>query len=306
MNNVATPLVSVVIPTYNHAQYLGRALQSVCDQTYKNWEAIVIDNHSADGTDKVMASFTDPRITYIQIHNHGVIALSRNSGIRVANGEWIAFLDSDDWWTNDKLQVCLDAVNEKVDFVYHAVEIISDKTSRIFRRKVIKSWQVKAPVLMDLLQRGNAMVNSSVIVRKSLVEKIGGIKECKHIIAAEDYHTWMCIAKFTDNFLYLPLRLGYYLSHDKNVSKKDMSIPVRHAVAEFIGMLSDKQKLKLEASLSFTSLQYKYSCNNYIELKRHIIFILANACVLTKIKTSLIVAYIYICKIKIKFVSIVK
>ena len=75
MNDTATPLVSVVIPTYNHARYLGRALQSVLDQTYVNWEAIVIDNHSTDNTDEVMASFANTRITYLKIHNNGVIAL---------------------------------------------------------------------------------------------------------------------------------------------------------------------------------------------------------------------------------------
>ncbi len=91
-------LVSVVIPTYNHARFLGRALQSVMDQTYKNWEVIIIDNHSQDNTDEIVEAFKDPRITLLKIHNNGVIAASRNMGIRAAKGEWIAFLDSDDHW----------------------------------------------------------------------------------------------------------------------------------------------------------------------------------------------------------------
>ena len=175
MNNInnATPLVSVVIPTYNHARYLGRALQSVLDQTYVNWEAIVIDNHSTDNTDEVMASFADPRFTYLKIHNNGVIAVSRNAGIRAAKGEWIALLDSDDWWTADKLQACFDSINDQVDLVYHDLEIVTDHP-RLFRRKIIKSWQAKTPVLMDLLLKGNAITNSSVLVRKSLLEKIRG------------------------------------------------------------------------------------------------------------------------------------
>ena len=74
MNKVTSPLVSVIIPNYNHAQYLGRALQSVLDQTYTHWEAIVIDNHSTDNSDEVTARFIDPRITYLKIHNNGVIA----------------------------------------------------------------------------------------------------------------------------------------------------------------------------------------------------------------------------------------
>ena len=104
MNDVANPLISVVIPTYNHAHYLGCALESVLNQTYTNWEAIVIDNHSTDNTDEVMASFTDPRITYLKIHNNGVIAASRNAGILTAKGKWVAFLDSDDRWYPRKFE----------------------------------------------------------------------------------------------------------------------------------------------------------------------------------------------------------
>ena len=74
----STPLVSVVIPTYNHAHFLGVALESVIDQTYTNWEAIVIDNHSTDDTDAVVRSFKDSRISLLKIHNDGVIAASRS------------------------------------------------------------------------------------------------------------------------------------------------------------------------------------------------------------------------------------
>ncbi len=91
MNTNFIPLVSIVIPTYNHANYLRKALQSVLDQTYKNWEAIVIDNHSTDDTKKVINKFNDPRIRYLKIHNYGVIAKSRNAGILAAKGEWVAF-----------------------------------------------------------------------------------------------------------------------------------------------------------------------------------------------------------------------
>ena len=117
MKDNTTPLVSVVIPTYNHARYLRRALQSVIDQTYTNWEVIVIDNYSKDSTDGVMASFTDPRIVYLKIHNNGVIAASRNVGIRKAKGDWIAFLDSDDFWTADKLQACCELMTKLTLFI---------------------------------------------------------------------------------------------------------------------------------------------------------------------------------------------
>lgn len=74
MNAIADPLISVVIPTYNHAHFLGLALQSVLDQTYTRWEVIVVDNHSTENTNEVMRKFTDSRITFLKIHNNGVIA----------------------------------------------------------------------------------------------------------------------------------------------------------------------------------------------------------------------------------------
>jgi glycosyltransferase involved in cell wall biosynthesis len=257
MNNVANPLVSVVMPTYNHARYLDRALQSVLNQTYTNWEAIVIDNHSTDNTDQVMASFRDSRITYLKIHNNGVIAASRNAGIRIAKGMWIAFLDSDDWWTNDKLRACFDCINEEVDLVYHDLKIVSNKPS-IFRRKVIKSWQVKIPVLIDLLLKGNAMANSSVVVRKSLIEKVGGINESTQMVASEDYNTWLRIAQHTNQFLYLPHKLGYYFIHDQSVSQRDMSASYIESTNEFIDGLGKRHRRIVKSKAAYLSGRYYY------------------------------------------------
>ena len=92
MNSKLSPFVSIVIPTYNHANFLGKALESVITQTFTNWEAIVVDNQSTDHTSQVISKFNDHRIKYIKISNYGIIAKSRNLGINVAKGEWIAFL----------------------------------------------------------------------------------------------------------------------------------------------------------------------------------------------------------------------
>ena len=112
-------LVSVIVPTYNHATHLSRALRSVFKQTYENWELIVVDNHSTDNTEALVESFNSPRVKYLKINNHGVIAVSRNAGIEAAEGEWVAFLDADDFWSEDKIESCL-TVNG-ADFIYHQV-----------------------------------------------------------------------------------------------------------------------------------------------------------------------------------------
>ena len=96
MNKI--PAVSIVIPTYNHGYFLKKCLQSVIDQTLTDWEAIVINNFSEDNTIDVVNSFHDPRIHLVNFKNNGIIAASRNEGIKISNADLIAFLDSDDSW----------------------------------------------------------------------------------------------------------------------------------------------------------------------------------------------------------------
>jgi glycosyltransferase involved in cell wall biosynthesis len=219
MNETVAPLVSVVIPTYNHASYLGRALQSVIDQTYTNWEAIVIDNHSTDNTDEVMASFADLRITYKKIHNNGVIAASRNVGIRVAKGEWIAFLDSDDWWHLEKLQKCLGYfINDpSIDIIYHDCFICRVDLPD----KKLKCGNAKYPIFRSLLDQKFGIANSGALVKKQKLSEVGGVSEDRYLIAVEDFDLWLRLAKITNKFKYVDEFLGYHSSYPFSISNLD-------------------------------------------------------------------------------------
>lgn len=277
MNSKLTPAVSIIIPTYNRAKLISKALQSIIDQTYVNWEVIVIDNHSTDYTDKIFKNFKDPRIKYLKIHNHGVIAKSRNLGIKTAKGEWIAFLDSDDWWTKDKLEVCFDNIDDKVDFIYHELEII-DKKFKFFKKKIFSGRELKKPILKNLLEGvikdGNAIGQSSVVVRKNLLVKLGGISEDKNLVASEDFNTWLRIAEITDNFKFLKKRLGFYLVHDASAQKKDLSIPHKQAVVDFMSLFNNQQKLSLEVKLKYMSANYNVFTKNYFKAKKEFIFVI--------------------------------
>jgi len=275
LNVKKKPLISVVMPTYNHARYLGRAIESVIEQNFTNWEIIVVDNYSSDNTQEVVKSFTDPRIIYLRIHNDGVIAASRNLGVDQAKGEWIAFIDSDDWWTKDKLQSCYEYMNDKTDLIYHDLEIVANKPVG-FRRKLLKSWQLNTPVYLDLLMRGNPIANSSVVVRKKLLKKIGGINECVEMISVEDYNTWLRIASLTEKFLYISRSLGYYFIHSNNSSQKDLSIPCRYATEEFFHRLSERQKIKIEANFRFISARFNYLNGNFKKAKDDLWFVIRN------------------------------
>lgn len=98
-------LVSIVMPSYNTAKFIQETLQSVLDQTYENWELLLVDDCSSDNTDEVVKSYlSDSRIRYIKNEQNSGAAVSRNRALREAKGKWIAFLDSDDLWTPDKLE----------------------------------------------------------------------------------------------------------------------------------------------------------------------------------------------------------
>jgi glycosyltransferase involved in cell wall biosynthesis len=212
MNDVENPLVSVVIPTFNHACYLSGALQSVLDQTYTRWEAIVIDNHSTDNTDEVMASFADPRINYLKIHNSGVIAASRNAGIRAAKGQWIAFLDSDDCWYPSKLKQCIPHLKNETDLVAHSLKVIGERNGYIFcGPKQLATFDA-------LLKKGSCITPSATIIRKSLLDKVHGFSESLRLNTAEDYHLWIKLARENISMKFLPEILGEYRVHAGNQS----------------------------------------------------------------------------------------
>lgn len=97
-------LVSIIMPSYNTAKYIGDSIASVMIQTYTDWELIIVDDASTDDTDDVVQSLPSPKIRYLKNERNSGAAVSRNRALREARGKWIAFLDSDDLWTRDKLE----------------------------------------------------------------------------------------------------------------------------------------------------------------------------------------------------------
>ncbi len=119
---------SVVIPTYNQANLLKKAISSVMKQSFENFELIIIDNYSNDESGKVVESFDTNKIIYKKIHNNGIIAKSRNEGIKLSSGKWVAFLDSDDSWYPKRLEIISNFLKKnKVYEVICTDELILDK-----------------------------------------------------------------------------------------------------------------------------------------------------------------------------------
>lgn len=204
------PRVTVVIPTYNQASFLRRALQSVRDQTMADWEAVIINNHSDDDTVAVVQGFGEARFRLENFHNHGVIAASRNLGISRARGQWVAFLDSDDWWAPDKLALCLDAADEGCDLVSHPETIIRDgKTLGATETATAGRTRFRS-----LLFNGNCLSPSAVLVRKTALEAVGSFIEDQEIVTAEDYDLWLRLARHGIVCKTVPRALSEFTLHE--------------------------------------------------------------------------------------------
>jgi glycosyltransferase involved in cell wall biosynthesis len=106
------PMVSVIIPTYNRGALIAETIDSVRAQTYRNWELIIVDDGSDDDTEKIIADFHDERLHFIKCGRTGIVGQLKNTGIKKSSGELIAFLDSDDLWSNDKVEKQLNAFKE--------------------------------------------------------------------------------------------------------------------------------------------------------------------------------------------------
>ena len=249
MNN--KPEVSIIIPTYNHAHLLDRCLTSVIGQTFSNWEAIVVNNKSKDYTVEVVKLLKDSRIKLVNFSNNGVIAASRNKGVQVSEGKYIAFLDSDDFWYADKLKISLDSL-KKADVVYHDFDVYTQRGKKHFKK--LQSRQIGSPVFIDLMRNGNAVINSSAVVRRDVVEKVEGLSEDVSIIANEDFDLWLRIAKITDNFLYIPKSLGgYWMGSGKVTEASERHITRMKALYEkHLVSLNGEDKKQSEALRSYS------------------------------------------------------
>jgi len=169
---------------------------------------IICDDGSIDNTRNVAESFKNRlNINYIWEENWGGPARPRNNGIREAQGEWICFLDSDDWWYPTKLEVCLKYVDE-YDVIYHDMDKYSNNGRCIWGKS--KGFELSSKPFEDLILFGNALPNSTVVIRKSIINLVGPISEDVNLLFVEDYDYWIKVSQITSKFRYIPESLAAY------------------------------------------------------------------------------------------------
>ena len=213
-------MVSVIMPTYNHADFIERAIESVCQQSYDNYELIIIDNYSEDNTEIIVKSYqaTNSKINYLKYKNNGSIAASRNHGISNAKGDYIAFLDSDDCWYPEKLENTMNILigNLEIDVLCHG---LIRKTKNKILNKIIPGPKIKEGSLYQkMLLQGNFMLTSATTVKRNVFLAINGFDERSDYICVEDYEAWLRLAKEGRRFFFLNEILGELFVHENNSS----------------------------------------------------------------------------------------
>lgn len=183
-----SPLVSVIIPTFNRKARILIAARSVLSQTYQNLELIVVDDGSTDGTPAAIKTIQDKRLQTIIIEHSGV-SRARNCGVRISNGEYIAFLDSDDSWHREKLeqQLCFHQIHPELS-ISQTQEIWIRNGKRV--NPGIKHRKSEGYIFLESLNLCT-ITPSSVFLTRKLFESYGGFD--KDLPACEDYDLWLKI-----------------------------------------------------------------------------------------------------------------
>ena len=238
--NINNVFVSIIIPTYNRRILLERAVLSVLKQKFQNFEILIIDNFSNDGTKEMIKKLNSPKISFFSISNKGIIAKSRNLGIKKSKGKWIAFLDSDDFWFSNKLSYTLKNL-KNCDAVFHDLNDgkIKNKKENLNKKIIVK--------FDDIYSEKIKLPNSSAVVKKSVLLDVGLLNEKKNLAGAEDHDLWLRLSLKKYRIIKFQKILGNR-GYDKNLNftKTKVSIINNFEIIKIykkILLLKDKYKL---------------------------------------------------------------
>lgn len=207
------PMVSVILPTHNRAHYLPRAVESVFSQTWDDWELIVVDDGSTDKTSEAIRPYlADRRVHYVRKKEEGVTGKTRNAGMRLAKGKYVAFLDDDDLFLPEKLerQVAWMEAHPAVGLLYSLIQVVDAEMNPL---KVVP--QNPGRSFLELF-RENFIQVPTVLARRRCLDRVGFFGES--LPGSEDYLMWLKIAEqFPID--YLPEVLALYCKHGQNKSR---------------------------------------------------------------------------------------
>ena len=210
--NSNTPEVSIILPTYNRADTIKRSVTSIINQTFENWELLIVDDGSTDSTAESVNNL-DPRIKYHYQKNKGVYT-ARNNGLNLSRCNYITFMDSDDEWMPQKLTLQVEKFEKtsgKVGLIYAFYDVIYDKTNTL----VGKIDTHHKGDVYEVCLSGNPIGASTVLIRKEVLQKVGYFDE--RFNGMQDWDLWLRISKHY-HFDYVPKYVFKYYLHDNQLS----------------------------------------------------------------------------------------
>ena len=239
------PKVSIIIPTYNRAHLIGRAIKSVLNQTYQDFEIIVVDDGSTDNMEEVVKKFQkkNKRIRYIRHKENKGEAAARNTGIKAAKGEYIAFQDSDDEWFPEKLEKQMEVFESapsKVGVVYTGFYRVKNNKKTYIPSSWVK--QKEGDIHKELL-KGNFVGTPAMVVKKECFEKVGmfdenlpQLEDWELVIRLSKYYEFKCIDE--------PLMIAHYTPGSVNEQPADIHVKtIKLVIEKYFKDLSQDKKL---------------------------------------------------------------
>jgi teichuronic acid biosynthesis glycosyltransferase TuaG len=227
------PQVSVIMPAYNAQRYIGESIESVIGQTWQNWELIIVDDGSHDRTANIVQQYqsNDNRIKYFYQENSGQ-GKAKNTGIRHSKGDYIAFLDSDDLWLKEKLEISVDAIKSgNFALIFTDCYILKNGEKNISGLGTMgvssDIYEGRSGILTFLYS--NRIPNLTVLIKRKAMIEAGEFIDWK---VAEDYEMWLRMLKNGCVFKAIPNVLSIYRMHDESITAKD-----RHATFEVIKII---------------------------------------------------------------------
>jgi len=243
--------VSIIIPTYNRDKYICDAIDSVFAQTYKDYEVIVVDDGSTDSTKEVVKKYGD-RVRYFYQNNQGP-SVARNHGVDRSSGEYLAFLDDDDLWLPNFLEIQVRALDEEggLAFVCSGAYVVNETG------KQIDIWKMRANNSFLDLYHMNFVLTLTVLLRRQYFDIVGGFD--RRFKICQDYDLWLRLA-MKYKFRYQDMLLAKYRLHKGNISKnlvmrgKDHAMILsRKVFRENVGFLESRLRVA-KALYSFSQI----------------------------------------------------
>ena len=226
------PLVSVIVITYNRKELLKETIYSILNQTLEDFELIVVDNFSDYNFFLHIDSLNDDRIKPFQNQNNGIIAVNRNFGINNAKGEYIAFCDDDDLWLPEKLNKQITVIEDSGCGMVCTMLKRFGMTNIFSKSYGIGPLPFRQKTSRNDLLHSNCISNSSVLVKKSVLDKVGYFDERRWFVSLEDHDLWIRISAVT-KIQCIPEVLLLYRIHKSNLRPTIVSDDTNKGITEF-------------------------------------------------------------------------